>query len=88
MALQFESKENKGKFTASVRQKLIDLLDERAAKLKLNRSDAVESAIELWLQKLSEEEEEKYFSAAAAEMNEDAKAWNATTTVSALRNLE
>ncbi len=88
MAIQFENKESKSKFTASVRKKLVDLLDEKAAKLKLNRSDAVESAIELWLQRIAEEEEENYYAAAAAEMNEEAKAWNATTTASALRNLK
>ncbi len=87
MTMQLENKEGKSKFTASVRKKLVDLLDEQAAKLKLNRSDVVESAIELWLKKLAEEEEEKYFSVAAAEMNKDAKVWNATTTASVLRNL-
>jgi metal-responsive CopG/Arc/MetJ family transcriptional regulator len=82
------TKERKSKFTASVREKLVDLLDAKVAQLKVNRSDAVERAIELWLRKLAEEEEEAYFSAAAAEMNKDASAWNATTTRSARRTWE
>ncbi|HEY9792586.1 MAG TPA: ribbon-helix-helix protein, CopG family [Candidatus Obscuribacterales bacterium] len=78
----------KSKFTASVRQHLVELLDKRAAKLKLNRSDAVEEAIELWLRAQAEQDEETYFATAAKEMNADAKSWNATTTQSARRKWE
>lgn len=79
------AKQRKSKFTASVREKLVKLVDKRAAQLKVNRSDVVEEAIELWLRKQAEQEEETYFATAAKEMNEDAGAWNATTTVSARR---
>ena len=79
-------KERKGKFTASVKEKLIDLLDKKVAQLHVNRSDAVEQAIELWLKKQAEADEETYFAAIAQEMNDDARQWNATTTDSAKRN--
>jgi Ribbon-helix-helix protein, copG family len=82
------TRERKSKFTASVRENLVTLLDAKVAQLKVNRSDAVERAIELWLRKLAEEEEEAYFSTAASEMNEDASAWNATTSYSARRTWE
>lgn len=82
------TKERKSKFTASVKEKLVELLDKRVAKLKVNRSVAVEEAIELWLRKQAEQEEEAYFAATAQEMNEDARAWNATTTDSARRTWE
>ncbi|HEY9868527.1 MAG TPA: ribbon-helix-helix protein, CopG family [Candidatus Obscuribacterales bacterium] len=82
------AREPKSKFTASVRANLVKLLDQKAAQLKLNRSDAVEEAIELWLRKQSEIAEDEYFAATAKEMNEDARAWNETTTDSARRTWE
>ncbi len=75
-------KDRKSKFTASVKEKLVSLVDEKAAKLKVSRSDIVERAMEMWLRKQVELEEEAYFQSAAAEMNEDARAWNAITTSS------
>ncbi len=78
--------ERKKRFTASVRGNLVNRLDKKAAQLKVNRSDVVEEAIELWLHKKVAEEEEDYFVSAAKEMNEDARAWNAHTTVSSTRN--
>jgi metal-responsive CopG/Arc/MetJ family transcriptional regulator len=73
-------KERKSKFTASVKKRLVALVDERAAKLNLTRSDVVEQAMEMWLARQAEAEEERYFQAAASEMNADAKAWNALTS--------
>ncbi len=74
--------ERKSKFTASVRNNLVVLLDEKAAQLKVNRSEAIEAAIELWLCKQAEHDEEEYCSRVAEEMNSDARSWNATTTAS------
>ncbi len=75
----------KSKFTASVTAKLVELLDEKVARLKLNRSDAIEEAIELWLKQQAEKEEEEYFIASADAMNEEARSWNSTTSASAQR---
>ena len=74
------ARERKSKFTASVKEKLVKLLDDKASQLKVNRSEAVAEAIELWLQRQAEQEEEAYFATAANDMNEDARAWNVTTT--------
>ncbi|MBI4532397.1 MAG: ribbon-helix-helix protein, CopG family [Candidatus Melainabacteria bacterium] len=82
------ARERKSKFTASVREKLVKLLDDRASQLKVNRSEAVAEAIELWLQKQAEQEEEAYFTASAKEMNQDAQTWNVTTTSSCPRTWE
>jgi metal-responsive CopG/Arc/MetJ family transcriptional regulator len=79
-------REKRNKFTASVRDGLVERLDEKVAELKVTRSAAVEQAIELWLAKLTEQEEEAYFAACAKEMNDDARTWNATTTQSARNN--
>ena len=78
--MQTFKKERKSKFTASVKEKLVAMVDERAAKLKVTRSDVVEQAMELWLRKQTELEEEKYFQTAAAEMNADANSWNTLTS--------
>lgn len=76
--------EGKSKFTASVRKTLVEHLDQKVAQLKLNRSEAVEQAIEIWLKKKAEEEEEAYF-ANYVETEEDAS-WVALTTESFWRN--
>ncbi len=76
--------EGKSKFTASVRESIVDHLDQKAAALKLNRSEAVEQAIEMWLKRLAEEEEEKFF-ANYVQTDEDAS-WTALTTYSLMRN--
>ncbi|MBX9771379.1 MAG: ribbon-helix-helix domain-containing protein [Candidatus Obscuribacterales bacterium] len=76
--------EGKSKFTASVRESIVDHLDQKAAELKLNRSEAVERAIEMWLTKLAEEEEEEFF-ANYVQTDEDAS-WTALTTASFWRN--
>lgn len=81
-------KERKSKFTASVTEKLMERLDQKARQLKVNRSDAVEEAIEMWLNKLAEKDEEAYFTLAANEMNTDARLWNATTSTFARRAWE
>lgn len=73
-------KDRKSKFTASVNERVVAKVDEHAARLKLSRSDIVEQAMELWLRSQAEQEEERYFTMAAAEMNADAKAWNALTS--------
>lgn len=67
------------RFTASVREQLVDLVDQHAAKLEVTRSDVIEQAMEMWLQKQSDLEEEAYFQQAAEEMNADAKDWNTLT---------
>jgi metal-responsive CopG/Arc/MetJ family transcriptional regulator len=72
----------KTKFTASVQEKLVMLLDQRVTQLKVTRSEAVEEAIELWLKKQSEQDEEEYFVTAAKEMNQDAQSWNSLTSES------
>lgn len=82
------TKERKSKFTASVNERIVAKVDEQAAKLKVSRSDIVEEAMEMWLRSKSEQEEELYFMAAAAEMNADARAWNAITSRSVNDNLE
>ena len=82
------SKEQKSKFTASVNHSLVVLVDEQAAKLNVTRSHVIEEAMEMWLRKQADLEEEKYFQRAAAEMNEDARSWNATTTTSARHTME
>lgn len=79
-------KESKSKFTASVNERVVKEVDEQAEKLKVSRSDIVEEAMELWLKSKLEIEEEQYFAMAAAEMNADAKAWNALTSNSAQEN--
>lgn len=79
------AQKRKNKFTASVSANLVRLLDQRAAQLKVNRSTAVETAIELWLRKQCESEEEEYFARTAKEMNEDARDWNAISTASSMR---
>lgn len=78
--------EGKSKFTASVRKGVVQRLDEKVARLKVNRSEAVEQAIEMWLQRLAEEEEEAYFAKHAQELNEDARSWTELTTESARRS--
>lgn len=75
-------KEPRSKFTASVREKVVAMVDERCATLNLSRSDAVEEAMEMWLHKQEELDEEKYFAEAASEMNADARQWNSLTTKS------
>lgn len=77
------ARERKTKFTASVNESVVARVDEHVVKLKVTRSDIVEEAMEMWLRSKTEEEEERYFTAAAAEMNADAKAWNALTSRSA-----
>jgi len=76
------AREPKSKFTASVRNNLVTMLDQKAAQLKVNRSEAIEEAIELWLTRQAERDEEEYCSRVAEEMNTDARSWNATTTAS------
>ncbi|MBX9879044.1 MAG: ribbon-helix-helix domain-containing protein [Candidatus Obscuribacterales bacterium] len=78
--------EGKSKFTASVRETVVDRLDEKVAQLKVNRSEAVEQAIEMWLRKKAEEEEEAYF-ANYVETEEDAS-WVALTTYSFWQSLD
>ena len=82
------TKERKSKFTASVSERVVAKVDEQAVKLKVTRSDIVEQAMEMWLQTQSEKEEAKYFAAAAAEMNADAKTWNVRTSRSVTENRE
>lgn len=67
--------EGKSKFTASVRESLVESLDKKVAELKVNRSAAVEQAIEMWLQKIAEEEEEAYFAKHAKELNEESRSF-------------
>ena len=74
------TKDRKSKFTASVNQRVVAMVDEQAARLKLTRSDIVEQAMELWLRSQTEQDEEHYFTMAAAEMNADAQSWNALTS--------
>ncbi len=76
--------EGKSKFTASVRGSLVEHLDQKVAQLKLNRSEAVEQAIEMWLKKLAEKEEEEFFEK-YVQTDEDAS-WTALTTYSFMRN--
>lgn len=78
--------EGKSKFTASVRESLVESLDKKVAQLKVNRSAAVEQAIEMWLRKIAEEEEEAYFAKHAQELNEDARWWNELTGSEFLRS--
>jgi hypothetical protein len=70
----------KVRFTASVKEKLAQLVDEQAARLEVTRSDVLEQAMEMWLRSQADLEEERYFQEAAAEMNADAKDWNALTS--------
>ncbi len=74
------TKYRKSKFTASVNERVVAEVDEQAVKLNVSRSDIVEQAMELWLKTQAELEEEKYFTAAAAEMNADASTWNDITS--------
>ncbi|MDR3614090.1 MAG: ribbon-helix-helix protein, CopG family [Candidatus Obscuribacterales bacterium] len=73
-------RDRKSKFTASVNERVVAMVDEQAARLHLTRSDIVEEAMEMWLKSKAELEEETYFAMAAAEMNADARAWNALTS--------
>lgn len=77
--------EGKSKFTASVRETIVERLDERAAQLKVNRSEAVEQAIEMWLRRKAEEEEEAYYANYPEEMKEEDRSWTALTTASFFR---
>ncbi|MBN9397418.1 MAG: ribbon-helix-helix domain-containing protein [Candidatus Melainabacteria bacterium] len=81
-------KEKRSKFTASVKERVVAKVDEQAEKLKVSRSDIVEEAMEMWLKNKLELEEEQYFAMAAAEMNADAKAWNALTSKTVKDNWE
>lgn len=72
--------ERKSKFTASVRERLVRLVDEKARRLDVTRSEVIEEAMEMWLSKQEELEEERYFQSASEEMNKDAKEWNALTS--------
>jgi metal-responsive CopG/Arc/MetJ family transcriptional regulator len=81
-------KDKKSKFTASVNKRVVDMVDKRATELKMTRSDIVEQAMEMWLKKHDEQEEENYFLATAAEMNADAKDWNTITSKSGIRKSE
>jgi metal-responsive CopG/Arc/MetJ family transcriptional regulator len=81
-------KEKRSKFTASVKERVVAKVDEQAEKLKVSRSDIVEEAMEMWLKNKLELEEEQYFAMAAAEMNADAKAWNALTSKAVKDNWE
>lgn len=74
------AKQRKSRFTASVRENLVQLVDEQANKMALTRSDAIEQAMEMWLLNHAEAEEEAYFQAAAKEMNADAKDWTTLTS--------
>jgi len=74
------SRDRKSKFTASVNERVVTMVDKEAAKLNVTRSDIVEEAMEMWLRHKAEQEEERYFLAAANEMNADARAWNALTS--------
>jgi metal-responsive CopG/Arc/MetJ family transcriptional regulator len=74
------TKERKSKFTASVNEKIVAMVDERCAALNVSRSDVVQQAMEMWLHQQATLEEEEYFKDAAAEMNADAKTWNALTS--------
>jgi metal-responsive CopG/Arc/MetJ family transcriptional regulator len=76
------------KFTASVDERILEMIDARAQKLESTRSDIVEQAMKLWLKKQIEQEEEQYFSAAAEEMNTDAELWNALTSQSLTKNID
>lgn len=58
----------KSKLTASVRPALVELFDQKVSELKVDRSDAVEQAIEMWLNRRTEEEEEVYFATYASEL--------------------
>lgn len=73
------SKEKQKRVTASLKERLVERVDIEAAKLAVSRSDAFEQALELWLRRLEELEEEQYFKLAAKEMNADAKDWNDLT---------
>lgn len=75
-------RQRKSRFTASVRESLVEMVDQQANKLALTRSDAIEEAMELWLLNHAEAEEEAYFQAAAKEMNADAKDWTTLTSSS------
>lgn len=74
------ARDKKSKFTASVSEGVVARVDKQASKLHLTRSDIVEEAMVMWLQKKTEAEEEQYFASAATEMNADAKSWNAITS--------
>lgn len=76
------AEERKSKFTASVSETIVARVDERAAKLKLTRSDVVEQAMQLWLRTQVAQDDEQYFNLAADEMNADARAWNTLTSSS------
>jgi hypothetical protein len=52
-------------------------------KLNLNRSAIVQEAVEIWLAKQSEEEEEAYYKAHAAELNADSESWTRITNEAA-----
>ena len=82
------TKKRKSKFTVSVNECVVAKVDEQVAKLNVSRSDIVEEAMEMWLRTKVEQEEEAYCLAAAAEMNADARAWNALTSNSVRNNWE
>lgn len=79
------TRDRKSKFTASVNERIVAKVDEQAYRLKVSRSDIVQEAMEMWLQKQSELEDEEYFRNNAAEMNADAKEWNALSSQSIVK---
>jgi metal-responsive CopG/Arc/MetJ family transcriptional regulator len=76
----------KTKWTVTVKPQLCEEVD---AYVKLhgtvNRSTVVERALELWLARQLEEEEEAYYQKNAAELNTDSKSWLRITRESAKR---
>jgi hypothetical protein len=80
---EMPAQSRKIKFTASVSSTVNARFDTFLKKLKkTNKSEAIEEAMELWLCRVSEAEDEKYYAQAATEMNADSRDWSTATTAS------
>lgn len=77
---KMQSKDRKSRITASLSEKVVQMVDQRAGRMQVHRSEIIERALLSWLQSQADIEEEEYFSQAAPEMNLDAKDWTAVTS--------
>lgn len=81
-----DSRARKQKWTVTIApeiEKQVESFLKKHKQEKITRSAIVEEAMELWLAKQNEVDEERYFQAHAAELNADSKSWSRITTEAA-----
>lgn len=81
------SSERKVKFTVSISGSVSEQFDKYMRKRKLsNKSEAIEQAMSLWMQRIAESEDADFYAISAAELNSDAQDWTQATTETVRRN--